>query len=55
MAAAQIIHAMLLSGGSAFGLVLPGVLVISIWKNAALGFDVGSTKVPLVCHPTCLI
>lgn len=52
MAAAGEIHAVLLSGGSAFGLdAAGGVMRYLEAKN--VGFDVGITKVPLVCE-SCL-
>ena len=52
MAAASEIHAILLSGGSAFGLeASAGVREYLEEKN--VGFDVGVTKVPLVCQ-SCL-
>ena len=49
MAAAQIIHAILLSGGSAFGLDAAGG-VQKYLEERGIGFDVGVTKVPLVCQ-----
>lgn len=49
MAAAQIIHAILLSGGSAFGLDA-GRGVQKYLEERGIGFDVGVTKVPLVCQ-----
>ena len=49
MAAAQRIHAVVLSGGSAFGLgASDGVL--RYLEERGIGFDVGVTKVPLVCQ-----
>ena len=52
MAAASVIHAILLSGGSAFGLDAAGG-VMSYLEERGIGFDVGVTKVPLVCQ-SCL-
>lgn len=52
MAAAQVIHAILLSGGSAFGLDAAGG-VMQYLEERGVGFDVGVTKVPLVCQ-SCL-
>ena len=49
MAAAQVIHAILLSGGSAFGLDAAGG-VQKYLEERGIGFDVGVTKVPLVCQ-----
>jgi L-aminopeptidase/D-esterase-like protein len=49
MAAAQEIHAVLLSGGSAFGLDAAGG-VMAYLEERNIGFDVGVTKVPLVCQ-----
>lgn len=49
MAAAQVIHAVLLSGGSAFGLDAAGG-VMQYLEERSIGFDVGITKVPLVCQ-----
>lgn len=52
MAAASVIHAILLAGGSAFGLdAASGVMRYLEEKH--IGFDVGITKVPLVCQ-SCL-
>lgn len=48
-AAAQFIHAVVLSGGSAFGLNVAGG-VINYLEQHDIGFDVGVTKVPLVCQ-----
>lgn len=49
LAAAQIIHAIVLSGGSAFGLgAADGVM--HYLEEKGIGFDVGVTKVPLVCQ-----
>lgn len=52
LAAAQAIHAILLSGGSAFGLDAAGG-VMRYLEERNIGFDVGVTKVPLVCQ-SCL-
>ncbi|MGN0265833.1 MAG: P1 family peptidase [Oliverpabstia sp.] len=52
LANAQIIHAILLSGGSAFGLDAAGG-VMRYLEECDIGFDVGVTKVPLVCQ-SCL-
>ena len=52
MAAASVIHAILLSGGSAFGLDAAGG-VMRYLEEHNIGFDVGVTKVPLVCQ-SCL-
>jgi L-aminopeptidase/D-esterase-like protein len=49
LADAQIIHAVLLSGGSAFGLDAAGG-VMEYLEQHNIGFDVGVTKVPLVCQ-----
>ena len=46
------IHALLLSGGSAFGLDAAGG-VMKYLEERNIGFDVGITKVPLVCE-SCL-
>lgn len=43
------IHAILLSGGSAFGLDAAGG-VMDYLEKKGIGFDVGVTKVPLVCQ-----
>ena len=51
-AAAQYIHAVLLSGGSAFGLDAAGG-VMQYLEERGIGFDVGVTHVPLVCQ-SCL-
>lgn len=48
-AASQFINAVLLSGGSAFGLDAAGG-VMSYLEKKNIGFDVGITKVPLVCQ-----
>ena len=47
-AAAESIHAVLLSGGSAFGLDAAGG-VMEYLEERNIGFNVGITKVPLVC------
>lgn len=52
MAAASAIHAILLSGGSAFGLDAAGGVMLYL-EERNIGFDVGVTKVPLVCQ-SCL-
>lgn len=52
MAAAQEINAILLSGGSAFGLEASSG-VRKYLEEKGMGFDVGVTKVPLVCQ-SCL-
>lgn len=52
MAAAQAIHAILLSGGSAYGLDAAGG-VMRYLEEQDIGFDVGVAKVPLVCQ-SCL-
>lgn len=52
MAAAQEINAILLSGGSAFGLEASSGVRKYLEENG-IGFDVGVTKVPLVCQ-SCL-
>ncbi|NLG05868.1 MAG: P1 family peptidase [Clostridia bacterium] len=52
MAAAGQIHAILLSGGSAFGLDAAGGVQQYLEEND-IGFDVGVAKVPLVCQ-SCL-
>jgi len=48
-AASQFINAVLLSGGSAFGLDAAGG-VMKYLEAKDVGFDVGVTKVPLVCQ-----
>ena len=48
-ASTEIIHAVLLSGGSAFGLDASGG-VMKYLEERNIGFDVGVTKVPLVCQ-----
>lgn len=52
VADAKGIHALLLSGGSAFGLDAAGG-VMQYLEERNIGFDVGVTKVPLVCQ-SCL-
>ena len=47
LASAQIVHAVVLSGGSAFGLGA-GNGVMQYLEEHGIGFDVGVTKVPLV-------
>lgn len=49
LTAAQQIHAVLLGGGSAFGLDAAGG-VMQFLEEKNIGFDVGITKVPLVCQ-----
>lgn len=49
LAAAQVIHAIVLAGGSAFGLNAAGC-VMRYLEERGIGFDVGVTKVPLVCQ-----
>lgn len=49
VADASIIHAVVLSGGSAFGLDCSGG-VLKYLEQRDIGFDVGVTKVPLVCQ-----
>lgn len=48
VADAKGIHALVLSGGSAFGLDAAGG-VMRFLENKSIGFDVGVAKVPLVC------
>lgn len=48
-ASAQFIHAVTLAGGSAFGLDAAGGVMQCLEEND-IGFDVGVTKVPLVCQ-----
>ena len=43
------LHALVLSGGSAFGLDASGG-VLRYLEERGIGFDVGVTRVPLVCH-----
>lgn len=49
LAASEGIHALLLSGGSAFGLDAAGG-VMRYLEERNIGFDTGITKVPLVCQ-----
>ncbi len=49
LASAEVIHAVLLSGGSAYGLGAANG-VMELLKERGIGFDVGVTKVPLVCQ-----
>ena len=49
LANADRIHAVLLSGGSAFGLDAAGG-VMRYLEERGIGYDVGPTKVPLVCQ-----
>ena len=49
LAAAQVIHAVVLSGGSAFGLGAANG-VMEYLEEKGIGFDVGVTKVPLVAQ-----
>ena len=49
LAAAQTIHAVVLSGGSAYGLDAGGG-VMAFLEEKGIGFDVGVAKVPLVCQ-----
>lgn len=49
LAAAERIHAVLLSGGSAFGLDAAGG-VMQYLEERGIGFDTGIAKVPLVCQ-----
>ncbi len=49
LAAAQAVHAIVLAGGSAFGLDAAGG-VMQYLEEHDIGFDVGVTKVPLVCQ-----
>lgn len=49
LANAQTIHAVLFGGGSAFGLDAGGG-VMQFLEEKDIGFDVGVTKVPLVCQ-----
>lgn len=54
MAAAQEIHGIVLAGGSAFGLgAADGVM--KYLEEKGIGFDVGVTRVPLVCQSDLLI
>ncbi|MBO6002825.1 MAG: P1 family peptidase, partial [Mailhella sp.] len=47
LAAAQFVHAIVLAGGSAFGLGAANG-VMSYLEERGIGFDVGVTRVPLV-------
>ena len=49
IAAAESIHAVVIAGGSAFGLDAAGG-VQELLEEKGIGFDVGITKVPLVCQ-----
>lgn len=49
---AEVIHAVLLSGGSAFGLDAAGG-VMKYLEEKGIGVDTGAAKVPLVCQ-TCI-
>ena len=49
LATAQVIHAILLAGGSAFGLDSAGG-VMRYLEERGIGVDVGVTRVPLVCQ-----
>ena len=49
LASTQEIHAVLLGGGSAFGLDAAGG-VMQFLEEKGIGFDVGVTRVPLVCQ-----
>lgn len=49
LASAGVIHAVVLAGGSAYGLGAAGG-VMELLKENDIGFDVGVTKVPLVCQ-----
>lgn len=49
LATTEVIHTVLLSGGSAFGLDASGG-VMKYLEERNIGFDVGVTKVPLVCE-----
>lgn len=49
LATAQVIHAILLAGGSAFGLDAAGG-VMRYLEECGIGVDVGVTRVPLVCQ-----
>lgn len=49
LATAQVIHAILLAGGSAFGLDAAGG-VMRYLEERGIGVDVGVTRVPLVCQ-----
>lgn len=49
LAAAEMIHAIVLGGGSAFGLDAAGGVMEAL-REYGYGYDVGVTKVPLVCQ-----
>lgn len=49
LASAEIVHAILFGGGSAFGLDAAGG-VMKYLEEKGVGFNVGVTKVPLVCQ-----
>ena len=49
LATAQVVHAILLAGGSAFGLDAAGG-VMRYLEERGIGVDVGVTRVPLVCQ-----
>lgn len=49
LAAAQVIHAVVLGGGSAFGLDAAGGVMAKL-EEEDIGYSVGITKVPLVCQ-----
>lgn len=49
LANAQVIHAILLAGGSAFGLDAAGGVMCYL-EERGIGVDVGVTRVPLVCQ-----
>ena len=49
LAAAQVIHAVVLGGGSAFGLDAAGGVMQKL-EEEGIGFPVGVTRVPLVCQ-----
>ena len=49
LAAAQVIHGIVLAGGSAFGLDAAGG-VMKYLEERGIGFEVGVTRVPLVCQ-----
>lgn len=52
LAAAHRIHALILSGGSAFGLDAAGG-VMKYLEELGIGYDTGAAKIPLVCQ-SCL-
>lgn len=49
LSSAQVVHAIVIAGGSAFGLDAAGG-VMEYLEEQGVGFDVGVTKVPLVCQ-----